>query len=151
MIQKYAPAPTAFVSKASTLLFLLIGLSQLGFAQNKEIEQVFYFTGNTELQTGNPAQDVLKAITAMSQNDKKATFVALGNITKNGYPPKKDKRAKTEELLQQSIMQPLENFNGNLIFMPGENEWNKNGHENLDDMESFIQDNSKVKFWPNDG
>ena len=151
MIQKYAPAPTAFVSKASTLLFLLIGLSQLGFAQNKEIEQVFYFTGNTELQTGNPAQDVLKAIATMSQNDKKATFVALGNITKNGYPPKKDKRAKTEELLQQSLMQPLENFNGNLIFMPGENEWNKNGHENLDDMESFIQDNSKVKFWPNDG
>lgn len=120
-------------------------------AQEREIEQVFYFTGNTSLQTQNPSLEVLKAITAMSQDDKKATFVALGNITDKGYPPKDKDRKKVEEQLQASLLQPLKDFNGNLIFMPGKNEWNKNGHENIDDLESFIQDNSEVKFWPNDG
>ncbi|MGJ8592388.1 MAG: metallophosphatase [Aquaticitalea sp.] len=129
---------------------MIFGL-QTAFAQDKSVEQIFYFTGNTELETGNPTQQVLKAITEMSQKDEKATFVALGNITKDGFAPKENDRKKTEDLLQQSLMQPLKEFNGNVIFMPGKNEWNKNGHENIDDMESFIQDNSKVKFWPNDG
>ena len=120
-------------------------------AQERKVEQVFYFTGNTSLQTQNPSLEVLNAITAMSQKDAKATFVALGNITDHGYPPKKEDRKPVEDLLKESLLQPLENFNGNLIFMPGKNEWNKNGHENIDDLESFIQDNSKVKFWPNDG
>lgn len=133
------------------LFVMTVGLQQTTFAQDKKREQIFYFTGNTELETGNPTQAVLKAITEMSQKDEKATFVALGNITKDGYAPKKKDRKETEDLLQQSLMQPLKNFNGNVIFMPGENEWNKNGHENIDDMESFIQDNGNVKFWPNDG
>ncbi|MEH6659018.1 ShlB/FhaC/HecB family hemolysin secretion/activation protein [Leeuwenhoekiella marinoflava] len=151
MSHKYTTTLNLFFSKFSVFTFLLFILAQTSFAQNKEVEQVFYFTGNTELKTSNPTQQVLKSISELSQNDDKATFVALGNITKDGYPPKKKDRKKVEELLQQSIMQPLANFNGNIIFMPGRNEWNKNGHENIDDMESFIQDNSKVKFWPNDG
>ncbi len=129
----------------------IFGVHQTVVSQEKTVEQTFYFTGNTELETKNPTQEVLKAITEMSQKDEKATFVALGNITKNGYSPNDKDRKKTEELLQKSLMQPLTNFNGNIIFMPGNNEWNKNGHENIDDMESFIQDNSNVKFWPNDG
>ena len=137
--------------KTSLCIVALVCFSTTLSAQNKEIEQVFYFTGNTELKTDNPTQSVLKAITDMSQKDDKATFVALGNITKEGYPPKKEDRKKTEELLESSLMNPLKKFNGTVIFMPGQNEWNTNGHENIDDMESFIQDNSKVKFWPNDG
>lgn len=129
------------------LFFVNLGM----FSQDKEVEQTFYFTGNTELETGKPTQGVLKAIIDMSQQDHKATFVALGNITKNGYPPKKKERKQTEELLQKSLMQPLANFNGKIIFMTGKNEWNKNGHETIDDMESFIQDNSDAIFWPNDG
>ncbi|WP_189702514.1 BamA/TamA family outer membrane protein [Subsaximicrobium wynnwilliamsii] len=133
------------------LSILAIATHQSAFSQNKDVEQTFYFTGNTELETNNPTQQVLKAITEMSQQDEKATFVALGNITKNGYPPQKKDRKQTEELLQKSLMQPLANFNGNIIFMPGKNEWTQNGHEHIDEMESFIQDNSKVEFWPNDG
>ncbi len=146
---------TIFYSKTirfcAILSVAIFGVQQTVFSQDKTVEQTFYFTGNTELETGKATQEVLKAITDMSQKDEKATFVALGNITKNGYPPNDKDRKQTEELLQKSLMQPLANFNGNLIFMPGNNEWNKNGHENIDDMESFIQDNSKVKFWPNDG
>ncbi|MCC4214598.1 ShlB/FhaC/HecB family hemolysin secretion/activation protein [Leeuwenhoekiella parthenopeia] len=137
-----------FYLTAILLLILPICGAQ---AQDRSIEQVFYFTGNTSLQTQNPSLEVLNAITAMSQNDEKATFVALGNITDKGYPPKDKDRKQVEEQLKASLLQPLEDFNGNLIFMPGKNEWNKNGHENIDDLESFIQDNSEVKFWPNDG
>ena len=151
MTHKYTTASNGLTGKLSVLALLLVLFSQTGFAQDNEVEQVFYFTGNTELKTNNPTQEVLKAISDLSQDDDKATFVALGNITKDGYPPKKKDRKAVEELLTESLMQPLANFNGNVIFMPGHNEWNKNGHENLDDLESFIQDNSKVEFWPNDG
>lgn len=139
------------IKSATLFCVAIVGFQLTLQAQEKKVEQVFYFTGNTELETGNPTQSVLKAITNMSQNDEEATFVALGNITKDGFSPNKKDRKATEDLLQKSLMQPLKNFNGNIIFMPGKNEWNANGHENIDDMESFIQDNSKVKFWPNDG
>ncbi len=132
--------------------FALVFMCSLSIeAQEREIEQVFYFTGNTSLQTQAPSTEVLSAITAMSQKDSKATFLALGNITDKGYPPKDNERKEVEKQLEESLLNPLKNFNGNLIFMPGKNEWNKNGHENIDDLESFIQDNSDVKFWPNDG
>ncbi len=149
------------ISKSITLLidkrlffifcFTVLSINPLAYSQEKTVEQIFYFTGNTELDINNPTQAVLKAIVEMSQNDDKATFVALGNITSDGFDPKKKDRKKTEELLQKSLMQPLKKFNGNVIFIPGKNEWNINGHENIDNLESFIQDNSKVKFWPNDG
>eukprot|EP01093_Parvamoeba_rugata_P013099 TRINITY_DN3967_c0_g1_i1.p1 TRINITY_DN3967_c0_g1~~TRINITY_DN3967_c0_g1_i1.p1 ORF type:complete len:386 (-),score=99.35 TRINITY_DN3967_c0_g1_i1:22-1023(-) len=42
-------------------------------------------------------------------------------------------------------------FNGNVILTPGENEWVKDAPQSIDDLESFLQDNSKAKFWPNDG
>ena len=133
------------------LVLLLFAASHAIHAQSKTVEQVFYFTGNTELEEGDPTQKLLKAIVDMSKQDQKASFVAIGNITKDGYAPKKKDRKDIETLLQKSLMNPLADFNGNVIFMPGENEWNKNAHDNIDDMESFIQDNSKAKFWPNDG
>ncbi|MCF1422938.1 metallophosphatase [Mangrovimonas futianensis] len=118
----------------------------------RKISQVFYFTGNTGVDESHYTQEVLSAISQMSQADDKATFVAIGNITgKNGFPPKKKARKRAEELLQKTLMEPMQNFNGRVIYTPGKNEWNKNGHENIDDMESFIQDNSKAEFWPNDG
>ena len=83
-------------------VIMLLGLSILGAqAQERTIEQVFYFTGNTDLQTQNPSLEVLNAITTMSQDDDKATFVALGNITDNGYPPKDKDRKKVEEQIKE--------------------------------------------------
>lgn len=56
-----------------------------------------------------------------------------------------------QQYLRGNLLDPVSGFKGQVIFTPGTNEWNKNGHENIDDLESFLQDNSKAKFWPNDG
>ncbi|WP_167597657.1 metallophosphatase [Leeuwenhoekiella sp. ZYFB001] len=150
MNHQYAFIRSIFQVRFFLLLVLVLPALQT-FAQDKEIEQTFYFTGNTGDAPNATTTSVLEAITTMSQKDAKATFVAIGNITQQGYPPKKKDRKEVETFLQQELMQPLEAFNGNVILMPGNNEWNKNGHENLDDLESFIQDNTEIEFWPNDG
>ncbi|RXG27516.1 BamA/TamA family outer membrane protein [Leeuwenhoekiella palythoae] len=150
MNHQYAFIRSIFQVRFSLLMVLVLPALQT-FAQDKEVEQTFYFTGNTGYAPNATTTSVLEAITTMSQKDAKATFVAIGNITQQGYPPKKKDRKEVETFLQQELMEPLEAFNGNVILMPGKNEWNKNGHENLDDLESFIQDNSEIEFWPNDG
>ncbi|WBL22156.1 metallophosphatase [Zunongwangia sp. HRR-M8] len=156
MVKEYILQHSYFNLNKFSLLFLLIlgtGINH-SYAQNSErkVSQTFYLTGNTGVDESNYTAQVLSAINKMSQQDEKATFVALGNITpKTGFPPNKKDRAKVKELLRKNLMEPMENFNGRIIYTPGKNEWNKNGHENIDDMESFLQDNSKAEFWPNDG
>jgi hypothetical protein len=118
----------------------------------KDISKSIYMTANIGLSTDGDSQQVLQAIVTQSQGDENAVFLSLGNNTsENGYPSKKDARKAEEQFLQQQLLDPLKDFNGELIFIPGRNEWNKGGHKNIDDLESFLQDNSKAKFWPNDG
>ncbi|WP_237708901.1 hypothetical protein [Gillisia marina] len=130
-----------------------------GFAQDKsatqgkEIVHTFYITANTGLDKSNQtSQEVLNGIINSSKKDKDATLLIVGNITKEkGYPSKEDAQKKTEDYLKTFLLNPIDKFNGNVIFTPGVNEWNKKGHKSIDDLESFLQDNSKAKFWPNDG
>lgn len=132
-------------------LFVAVFVSAFSTAQERQVSQVFYLTGNTGLDYGNHSAELLNAITTMSQKDDHATFLGLGNITKNGFPNEEKKREKVKEHLMATLLSPLEKFNGKVIYIPGTNEWIENGHKALDDMESFIQDNSKAEFWPNDG
>lgn len=119
---------------------------------NKDISHSIYFTANTGLENPLNSDLILKQINEASQNDQEASVVVVGNITpKGGYPPKNKDRKETEDFLEESLMKPLEGFNGNIIYTPGVNEWNEEGHQNIDDMESFLQDNSEAEFWPNDG
>ena len=156
MINRFLLQQSAYSFKKIFLAFcFILAISTTHFygqQSGRKVSQTFYFTGNTGVDESDYTKEVLSAINKMSQKDDKATFVAIGNITsKHGFPPKKKDREKAEELLRKSLMEPMENFNGRVIYTPGKNEWNKNGHENIDDMESFIQDNSKAEFWPNDG
>lgn len=156
MINRFLLQQSAYSFKKIFFAFcFILAISTTHFygqQSGRKVSQTFYFTGNTGVDESDYTKKVLSAINEMSQKDEKATFVAIGNITsKQGFPPKKKDREKAEALLRKSLMEPMENFNGRVIYTPGKNEWNKNGHENIDDMESFIQDNSKAEFWPNDG
>ncbi len=144
-------------SKISFILCFMILSS--GFAQEtsniqgKEVAQTFYITANTGLDEDNKtSQEVLNGIIKSSQQDENATLLIVGNITKEkGYPSEDEAQTKTETYLKDFLLTPIDKFNGKVIFTPGVNEWNKEGHKSLDDLESFLQDNSKAKFWPNDG
>ncbi len=121
-------------------------------ATSKDISKSIYLTSNLGAEKNSNSDDILKAIVEASKKDDDAAFVALGNTTRtDGYPKDSEERKKEEAFLKSQVLEPLSDFNGQVIFIPGKNEWNKGGHQNIDDLESFLQDNSKAEFWPNDG
>jgi len=140
-------------------IFILICLlwSSLTLAQeqkSKEVSKTLYFTSNTGFQKNSKSREVLSAISKASQTAENASVLLIGNLTpKDGFAQRdqKKRRAEIKKYLKEELLNPLKDFNGNLIFGPGYNEWNKEGHENIDDLESFLQDNSNSDFWPDDG
>ncbi len=148
-----------YTKSTSVLQFLLlnflffISASLLCAQENsKEISKSIYLTSNLGAEGNSNSVNILKAIVAASKKDADAAFVALGNTTREiGYPKNSEERKEEESFLSSQVLEPLSGFNGQVIFIPGKNEWNKGGHKNIDDLESFLQDNSEAKFWPNDG
>ncbi len=151
--------PFHFLRSLSQLLFVFlitIVASQLSVAQSSpdapQVSQHIYFTGNLGIADEATSNKLLQAISQQSQQDESAVFVALGNTTGlDGFPESDNKRTKEKDALQRRAMNPLSTFNGPVIYIPGKNEWNSSGHDAIDDLESYLQDHSKGKFWPNDG
>lgn len=118
----------------------------------KEQAHVFYITANFGLAQKDSVEALFSEIVNRSQKDKKATLLVMGDfLSKKGYRKKGEARKRLNDSLERALLKPLEKFNGKIIYMPGKNEWNQNAPQSIDDLESFLQDNSKAKFWPNDG
>ncbi len=95
---------------------------------------------------------LLERISKASQYDEAATLLLLGNITREeGYPEGEQEREQAQEFLRKQLLEPLKKFNGEILFLPGENEWNPSAPQSIDDLESFLQDNSSGEFLPDDG
>ena len=134
------------------LLFFLLAMPVLGqdsIFHGKKITHSFYITANT----GNSTQtDILRNITEQSQKDHSSSLLLVGNITnEKGFPAEGPEREAQREFLRKDLLKPLKNFNGKVFFTPGVNEWNMAAPESIDDLESFLQDNSNSEFWPDDG
>lgn len=133
------------------LFFFLINpvSGQDSIPKNEDISHIFYLTANT----GNSKQtDVLDAILKVSQDYKPESLLLLGNVmSKKGYPQQEPKREKAQEFLRKDLLRPLKGFEGKVIFIPGVNEWKQNTPQSLDDLETFLQENSDKDFLPDDG
>ena len=127
---------------------LTASFAQDSIFRNKEVSHSFYITANT-----GPAKNVqvLQAIAKASRTDENASLLLLGNLTRKVGFPEGDDRETEKQFLREQLLEPLKNFNGKLIFTPGVNEWNSAAPQSLDDLESFLQDNSNSEFWPDDG
>ncbi len=135
--------------------FLLLSVSSLAQEQKDDslaISRSFYILSNTGPGADMATPALLEKISEASRNDSSASLLLLGNITKEmGYPEGDQKRQQAQEFLRKQLLQPLKNFNGNIIFVPGVNEWNESAPQSLDDLESFLQENSDREFIPDDG
>lgn len=155
MMNKNLLHPTKIsINKAFLLIFLsLIALSS--FAQEKQNKKVIYsvyVTANTALRDNQTNREIFNEIISASKKGDSATLLVIGNIVpKDGYPNKDNGRDKVQKYLQENLLDPLKDFKGRLIFTPGVNEWQADAPDNIDDLESFLQDNSRAEFWPNDG
>ena len=142
------------LSVLSTFLFIFIlGFSNQLNAQEKEADHSVFFTANSGNRSDEANQKIFSAIVEASQKiEDSSTLILIGNIVpKDGYPDKDNGRSRVQNYLQRVVLDPLKDFKGRLIFTPGVNEWQDDAPDNIDDLESFLQDNSNAKFWPNDG
>ena len=111
----------------------------------KEVSQSFYITANTGMAETNR---VLQEIARASQKDQNATLLLVGNVTpEKGFENSEESR----EFLRKTLLDPIKNFNGRVVATPGINEWNKGAPQSINDLESFLQENANLEFWPDDG
>ena len=122
---------------------------------NKDIDKTFYLIGDA----GKPPQEELsKGLTAFSNHistkDTKDDFVIfLGdNIYPDGLPKKDDiERDHAEDALDGQI-KSVENFKGDVLFIPGNHDWYANGLKGLKRQEKYIEDAlGKNTFQPENG
>ena len=150
-------SPKPFFRAIYIQFFFYFLLSLSVFGQEKRIDSAavshtFYILSNTGPGTDNATPALLERISAASQDDEKASLLLLGNITRKlGFPEEDRKKEQAQEFLREELLEPLKNFNGNIIFVPGENEWEESDPENLEDLEDFLQENSEGEFLPDDG
>ena len=156
MIHKMA-SPHLFLRLLCMYTFLLVFCSFSALAQEQKpdtaaVSRVFYILSNTGPGAKMATLPLFENVVKASQNDVSASILLPGNITpSHGFPKAEQKRQQTKEFLRKNLLEPLDNFNGNIIFTPGINEWAPGSPQSLDDLESFLQDNSNGKFLPNDG
>jgi len=118
---------------------------------NKSIHSV-YITSNTANRSNDSNKKILSQIVEASKKEDSASLVIVGNIVpKKGFPNKDNGRDKVQQDLQTNLLDLIKDFKGNIVFTPGYNEWQDDAPDNIDDLESFLQDNSRAEFWPNDG
>jgi len=142
-------------SKTLFLGMLLVFLGNLtGYSQtnSKEIVHSVYVTSNTGLRSNEDNKQILDQIVKSSQANESNSLVMVGNIVpEGGFPDKDNGRSKVEEDLKKNLLDEIKNFNGKIIYTPGYNEWQEDAPDNIDDLESFLQDTLESDFWPNDG
>lgn len=145
-----------FLTFTAVLLFFCNGLfsqepESTDTLRTRDVSHSFYIISNVGNVPFSEAEAIIGEINERSKQDADATLLILGNIvTKDGFPSKNEKQGKAKARLAK-LMKVWDGFNGNVILTPGENEWAKDAPKSIDELESFLQDNSKAEFWPNDG
>ncbi len=129
-------------TKIILLFFILFPFLTI-LSQEKDIEASVFITANTSEDID---QDILKNIVSSSSQEQNATLLFVGNTA--------DPISIKENSVKTTIGKQLDvisDFNGEIVFIPGYNEWKTKGHKNVKGLEKFIQENSRAKYYPDDG
>jgi len=154
IINKQLPHPQT--GRLSLILSLGLTLFTImsGFAQTnqKEVVHSVYVTSNTGLRSNEDNKKLLDQIVRSSQTNESNSLVMVGNIVpETGFPDKDNGRKQVEDNLKEHLLNNIKDFNGKIIYTPGYNEWQEDAPDNIDDLESFLQDTLESEFWPSDG
>lgn len=124
-------------------------------APNKDVEKRFYLIGDAGK---SPINGMSPALTGFKQHIKdKATkndhVIFLGdNIYPSGMPPKDAKNRKLAENAINAQLRSVENFKGEVIFIPGNHDWYSNGLKGLKRQEKYVEEAlGKNTFLPENG
>lgn len=131
----------------SLFLFLLFLSSFFLNAQEvleHEIEQRFVLIGDAGNSSALEASEGLKAFSAYIEkhNTSNTSAVFLGdNIYPNGMPSVTDKTRKQAELRLQKQLDILQDFKGNVLFIPGNHDWYAQAIKGLKAQKTYIEEN----------
>ncbi|UXX80572.1 metallophosphoesterase [Reichenbachiella carrageenanivorans] len=140
----------------STLLFIVLGFSIIGWAQSPSTQHQVFLIGDA----GEPkrATENLSSLKEQLQSaGKNATLIFLGdNIYPKGLPPKEHPGRKEAEEKLKLQLDITKKFEGRTIVIPGNHDWEKGrkeGWKYVNEQERFVKEyfDSKKVFYPKDG
>jgi len=125
-------------------------------SEKKEIEKSFYLIGDAGNADIGRTTDGLAAFSKYieSSDTKNDYALFLGdNIYENGLPKKEDKDRKLAEHRINVQIDAVKDFNGKVLFIPGNHDWRNNGLKGLSRQEKYIEKalNDKDAFQPKNG
>ncbi|NND25105.1 MAG: phosphoesterase [Flavobacteriaceae bacterium] len=124
-------------------------------APDKEISHTVYLIGDAGISPENELSKGLKLFKKhLSQNGTKEDVVLfLGdNIYEKGLPKKSDPSYEQAKYYLDAQIESVQDFNGEVIFIPGNHDWYSNGLKGLKRQEKYVEDAlGKNSFLPEDG
>lgn len=112
----------------------------------KEPAHTFYLAGGFGDLEGGPKKDILDLLASeLDKAPNESTLIFTGdNIT-----PEANNWDSDKELIEKQL-DLLENFKGQTIFIPGNNEWKSNDTKKIEKEEEYLDDHSpeNVKLFP---
>ncbi|WP_272974079.1 metallophosphoesterase [Croceibacter atlanticus] len=130
--------------------------SNWDYPTQKEKDKSFFLIGDAGYsQPGGTSLGLLAFKTFLDSVKSKDNYaVFLGdNIYPAGMPPKGDKLRSQSEYRLDAQLDAVENFDGKVIFLPGNHDWYNEGLEGLERQEKYFEERLKDKkvFHPTDG
>ncbi|MGS2725333.1 metallophosphoesterase [Psychroserpens sp. BH13MA-6] len=122
---------------------------------NKDIDKTFYLIGDAGV---SPMGGMSQALTAFNnhiaaRNTEDDYTIFLGdNIYPDGLPSENDPHRAMAENALNGQLKSVENFKGDVLFIPGNHDWYANGLKGLKRQEKYIEDAlGKNTFQPENG
>ncbi len=124
--------------------------------QESEIEKSFYLVGDAGNANLGESTGALKAFSNHIKNtitDNDYAIFLGDNIYEKGMPPKNDKNRELAEHRMNVQIESVKNFNGEVIFIPGNHDWYNEGLSGLKRQEKYVEKALKNKdaFQPENG
>ncbi|WP_373056126.1 metallophosphoesterase [Zunongwangia sp. H14] len=127
-----------------------------GYPQDKKIEKSFYLLGDGGYSPIGGSSEGLIAFKRFldSVNQPQNYSIFLGdNIYPVGMPAEDDPDRENAEYRLEAQLDAIEDYDGNVIFIPGNHDWYSKGIDGLEREAKYLKENfdDRLKWSPNTG
>ncbi|SFN58552.1 metallophosphoesterase [Salegentibacter flavus] len=114
-----------------------------GYPADKEIEKSFYLIGDGGYSPEGGSSEGLIAFKNFLDSVKKPenyTFFLGDNIYPDGMPPEGDPEREKAEYMLDAQLDAIEEYDGNVLVIPGNHDWYNKGIPGLDRQEEYLKE-----------
>ena len=126
------------------------------YPTEKKIEKSFYLVGDAGYSPPGGTSPALLAfksyIDSVKRTDNYTIFLG-DNIYPGGMPPKSDPLREQSEYRLDAQLDAIEDYEGNVIFIPGNHDWYSEGIQGLNRQRDYLKEKfpDKLKWIPDTG